>query len=145
MSRLAILCIPGKAGPEAAEKHLAAGALSRGATVGRFDESIDPSVLAGYDAIAFGFGETADRTAFISLFSRCLPQMKGKKVGILIVGGATVDNVQYDLIKKQFECIAEYLNWNVLFYKPYSANERDELAQDKEAMKEMEQLGKEVK
>ena len=72
-------------------------------------------------------------------------QMKGKKVGILIVGGATVDNVQYDLIKKQFECIAEYLNWNVLFYKPYSANERDELAQDKEAMKEMEQLGKEVK
>ena len=72
-------------------------------------------------------------------------QMKGKKVGILIVGGATVDNVQHDLIKKQFECIAEYLNWNVLFYKPYSANERDELAQDKEAMKEMEQLGKEVK
>lgn len=82
MSRLAILCIPGKAGPESAEKHLAAGALSRGATVDRFDESIDPSVLAGYDAIAFGFGETADRTAFISLFSHCLPQMKGKKVAL---------------------------------------------------------------
>ena len=69
-------------------------------------------------------------------------QMKEKKVGIIVIGGAPAGDKQYDLIKSQFDCIADYLAWDVLFYKPYSANGKDELAKDIEAMKEFEMLGK---
>ena len=69
-------------------------------------------------------------------------QMKEKKIGIIVIGGAPVEDKQYDLIKSQFDCIANYLAWDILFYKPYSANGKDELAKDPEAMKEFEELGK---
>ena len=68
--------------------------------------------------------------------------MKDKKFGIIVIGGAPAGDKQYDLIKSQFDCIADYLAWDVLFYKPYSANGKDELAKDIEAMKEFEMLGK---
>lgn len=72
-------------------------------------------------------------------------QMKGKKVGFIVVGGATTDNIQYELIGKQFECMAEYLSWDILFSKSYSANGKDELAKNVDAMEELETLGKNVK
>ena len=72
-------------------------------------------------------------------------QMKNKKVGIIVIGGAPVGDEQYDLIRRQFECMADYLSWNVLFYRPYSANAKDELAKDVEVMKELETLGRDVR
>ena len=35
--------------------------------------------LAGYDAAAFGFGKDVSESELISLFSRCLPELEGKK------------------------------------------------------------------
>ena len=55
-----------------------------------------------------------------------------------MTGGAPVDNVQYELIRKQFECMAGYLSWEVLFFKTYSANAKDELEKNTEAMEELE-------
>lgn len=72
-------------------------------------------------------------------------QMKGKKVGFIVVGGASTDNIQYELIGKQFECMAEYLSWDILFSKSYSANGKDELAENADVMEELEILGKNVK
>lgn len=72
-------------------------------------------------------------------------QLKGKKVGIIVTVGAPVDNVQYELIRKQFECMAGYLSWEVLFFKTYSANAKDELEKNTEAMEELEKLGQDVK
>ena len=72
-------------------------------------------------------------------------QLKGKKVCIIVTGGAPVDNVQYELIRKQFECMAGYLSWEVLFFKTYSANAKDELEKNTEAMEELEKLGQDVK
>lgn len=72
-------------------------------------------------------------------------QMKGKKVGFIVVGGASTDNIQYELIGKQFECMAEYLSWDILFSKSYSANGKDELAENVDVMEELETLGKNVK
>ena len=71
--------------------------------------------------------------------------MKGKKVGFIVVGGASTDNIQYELIGKQFECMAEYLSWDILFSKSYSANGKDELAENADVMEELETLGKNVK
>jgi multimeric flavodoxin WrbA len=67
--------------------------------------------------------------------------LKGKKIGVLVVGGAPTDNVEYALIRKQFECMASYLNWDILFYKDYSANKKDELAGNSAVIEELKKLG----
>ena len=68
-------------------------------------------------------------------------QLKGKKVGVIVPGGSPVDAEQYKLIRRQFECIAEYLDWEILFYKPYYATAKDDLKNNAEAMAELAALG----
>ena len=47
------------------------------------------------------------------------------------------------MICKQFDCMASYLSWNMLFQKCYYANARDELAtKDVDAIQKLENLGK---
>ena len=71
-------------------------------------------------------------------------QLKEKKIGVIVVGGSPIDNIQYELIRKQFECMASYLSWDVLFQKSYYANGKDELAKNVEAMEELENIGREI-
>ena len=71
-------------------------------------------------------------------------QMKGKKVGVIVVGGSPVDNIQYELIQKQFECMAGYLSWEMLFQKSYYATAKDEMSKNAAAMKELEELGNKI-
>lgn len=68
-------------------------------------------------------------------------QLKGKKVGVIIVGGASVNDPQYELINTQFSCMARYLSWDILFSKAYSATAKDDLAKDTAAMEELKVLG----
>ena len=35
-----------------------------------------------------------------------------KKVGTIVVGGSPVDSIQYELIDKQFDCMAKYLSYS---------------------------------
>ena len=65
-------------------------------------------------------------------------QLKGKKAGVIVAGGSPVDNIQYELIRKQFECMAGYLSWDMLFQKSYYATDRDELAKNTAAIEELE-------
>ena len=67
-------------------------------------------------------------------------QLKGKKVGVIVVGGAPVGNVQYKLIEKQFECMANYLSWNLIFSKSYSATKADELGKNVDVIAEIKVL-----
>lgn len=71
--------------------------------------------------------------------------LKGKKVGVIVVGGSPVESIQYELIQKQFECMAEYLSWDLMFCKSFYANGKNELAADQSAMAEMRELGKLLK
>ena len=48
-------------------------------------------------------------------------QLKNKKVGTIVVGGSPVDSIQYELIDKQFDCMAKYLSWDMLFKTSYCA------------------------
>lgn len=68
-------------------------------------------------------------------------QIKGKKIGVLVPGGSPVDATQYELIKKQFECMASYLDWNMLFYKPFYAPEKDAIKNNADLVKELKELG----
>ena len=67
--------------------------------------------------------------------------LKSKKVGIIVVGGAETDDKQYKLIKSQFDCISEYLAWDILFYNAYSATKTDDLANNESSIRELEHLG----
>ena len=60
----------------------------------------------------------------------------------IVVGGSPVDSIQYELIDKQFDCMAKYLSWDMLFQKSYYATASDELAKDKDSIKELENIGK---
>ena len=71
-------------------------------------------------------------------------QLINKKVGTIAVGGSPVDSIQYELIDKQFDCMAKYLSWNLLFQKSYYATAKDELSKNQDAMKELEDIGKEL-
>jgi multimeric flavodoxin WrbA len=68
--------------------------------------------------------------------------MKNKKVGTIVVGGSPVDSIQYELIDKQFGCMAKYLSWDMIFQKSYYATDSDELAKNKDSIKELENIGK---
>ena len=67
--------------------------------------------------------------------------LKNKKIGVFVVGAEATDNIQYELIRKQFECIADYLSWDILFHKSYSASARDDLSHNSDAICELKKLG----
>lgn len=71
-------------------------------------------------------------------------QLKNKKIGLIIVGGSPIDSIQYELICKQFDCMASYLSWNTLFQKSYYATAKDELSKNIDAITELEHIGENI-
>ena len=69
-------------------------------------------------------------------------QLKGKKIGVLVPGGSPVDAVQYELIKKQFDCMAQFLGWEILFYKPIFATDKNDIKNDSALVNELIELGR---
>ena len=67
--------------------------------------------------------------------------LKNKKVGIFVIGAAPVGSIQYELINKQFQCMADYLSWDMLFQKFYSASDRADLSRNAYAIAELKELG----
>ena len=92
----------------------------------------------------YWWGMTAQLKQVIDKCYCCGLQLKEKKIGLIVVGGSPLDNIQYELICKQFDCMASYLSWDMLFQKCYYANARDELAKDVDAIQKLENLGKNV-
>ena len=68
--------------------------------------------------------------------------LKEKKIGVIATGGSPVTNEQYALIKGQFDCISNYLNWDFLFYEPIYASKKDDLAKDENEIQKLIKLGK---
>lgn len=67
--------------------------------------------------------------------------LKGKKVGVIVVGGSSIDNEQYSLIRGQFGCISKYLGWEILFHKDFFASAKTDLAGNAEALAELKAEG----
>lgn len=54
-----------------------------------------------------------------------------KKIGVVVIGANDLIDLQYQLIHKQFSCIAEYLGWKISFSLSLSAYEPGEVLKDK--------------
>jgi len=127
----------------------AINAFIKGASEKNKIEIIEPDKLkiAAADMILFAtpvywWGMSAQLKLIIDkCYCRGL-QLKNKKVGTIVVGGSPIGSIQYELIDKQFDCMAKYLSWDMLFKKSYYATARDELEKNKDSMNELEWIGK---
>lgn len=68
-----------------------------------------------------------------------------KQVGVVAVGAAETTDRQYELIRGQFECITEFLGWELIFCESASAWQRGELAADATRMASFKELWKKIK
>ncbi len=62
-----------------------------------------------------------------------------KKMGVIAIGGSEVENIQYQLIRHQFACIAEYLHWTLNFSLAFSAYEPGEVLQQADLAQQVQQ------
>ena len=69
----------------------------------------------------------------------------GKQIGLIAIGEAGVASKQYKIISDQFECIAEYLNWDIVFNEAISAADCDDLIKDTAKMAELKDEWKKIK
>lgn len=63
-----------------------------------------------------------------------------KKFGVIAIGEASLDDLEYKLISSQFECICNYFGWSLIFNKSICAFEAGDLTEDKIQLQELESL-----
>ena len=90
--------------------------------------------IAQADAVVFGtpvywWGMSAQLKMVVDKF---YPQdgpfhKMNKKIGVLVVGANAQTDPQYELIGRQFSCIADYLGWETSFQLSFSAWEAGEV------------------
>ncbi|MDD3154159.1 MAG: flavodoxin family protein [Victivallaceae bacterium] len=59
---------------------------------------------------------------------------KHKKLAVVAVGAAELDDPEYRLVADQFRCIADFLGWEFLFAEAISAAAVNDLASDKDRL-----------
>lgn len=72
-----------------------------------------------------------------------LPQ-KPKKIGLITVGAAELSDEEYDIIKRQFKCICEYLKWNFVGNIDISAYEKGDILKDNTKITELKDFWKKI-
>lgn len=104
------------------------------------------AAIEAADAIVFAtpvywWGMSAQLKLIIDKFYAREAKFKTpKKIGTIVVGEAETSDPEYDLIAKQIHCIADYLGWETVFQKSYSANKPKDLAADEAALAEIREL-----
>lgn len=67
-----------------------------------------------------------------------------KEIGLIAVGANDLSDKQYQLIKEQFSCIADYLGWTLKFYLPLSAYKAGEIMKDNQVIQTVHEIAKEI-
>lgn len=89
----------------------------------------------------YWWGISAQLKLVVDKFYAKQPQLKDKKYGIIAIGGAGVENVQYELISKQFKAIGNFLSWTNVLDESQSAYEVDDLRDNKAIMAKYKTIG----
>lgn len=86
------------------------------------------------------WGISAQMKLLIDKFYSVNSLLKGKKKVITIVTGANpLDDVQYELIHKQFSAICNYLLWEYITFISVSAYKPDDISFQEDAIKRIKQ------
>lgn len=118
-----------------------------GVCVHRDDTNYLLQVLEGTDLILFAspvywWGISAQLKLVVDKFYANQSKLKGKSYGIISVGAAELDNIQYKLISSQFESIAGFLSWEKVLDECETAYEAHELRENKDILNKYYELGK---
>ncbi len=113
-----------------------------------FKDDTNPTIdkLVEADMIVFAtpvywWGMTAQLKLVIDKLYCRASSLANKKTGIIIAGGSPLGSTQYTLINEQFECMADYLSWDILFSRSFYATEKDDLLNRPEELKELREIG----
>ncbi|HZW49053.1 MAG TPA: flavodoxin family protein [Bacillota bacterium] len=90
------------------------------------------------------WGLTAQLKTVIDKFycrNSALMAAGNKIIGLVTVGGATLDDPEYNLISGQIDCICNYLHWCHLFTKNISAYDLGEIAGNQALLDSLQLLG----
>ncbi|MBR8701818.1 hypothetical protein IX317_001278 [Fusobacterium sp. DD29] len=116
------------------------------------DGEVFAQKIVDADVIIFGspvywWGITTQLKAVLDrMYMQGFDKLKGdKKIGIITIGGAELDDDEYDIISRQFRCIADFLDWKVVINESISAYKKDDLANNKEKLEYIKNLWKELK
>ena len=90
----------------------------------------------------YWWGVTAQLKLVMDKFYACHEEFMKypKKVGTIVIGEAGLYDPQYEIIEKQFWCICDYLGWDKVFSKSYSANKPTDLHEQTESLTEIKGL-----
>lgn len=103
------------------------------------------------DVIVFGtpvyyWGVSAQMKLLIDKFYSVNSRLTVKKKIIVIATGANaLDNIQYDLIDKQFHAISDYLHWDMIKFIPVSAYEPDDITGQNDIISEIKETALSLK
>jgi len=100
------------------------------------------------DAVVFGtpvywWGISAQLKAVIDkmyVYNSINYNVPSKKIGLISVGALEVGAIQYELISKQFECICDFLKWDLCFDESFSAYEIGDIRKDAAILEKCEKL-----
>lgn len=107
------------------------------------DKAVDADMLV-FATPVYWWGVTAQLKMIIDKLYCRGAKLTGKKAGIIAIGGDGTESIQYQLIETQFRCIADYLQWDILFHNSYSASKKDDLSKDPEALAQLKAEGEKL-
>ena len=107
-------------------------------------ETLLDSDLIIFASPVYWWGISAQLKQVVDKFYANMEGMKNKKYGIVSVGGANLNNIQYELISKQFQSIAGFLSWENILDESESAHDENDIRNNEKTMEKYLTIGQNI-